>query len=289
MYTVNAGKAVPVFPLEGQISMHRSEGDLYKQPAFLNPHRKDYYLFVFVKQGDSRHWVDMKPYVLKDNTLYFTTPHQVHLKEEPKPVWGTSISFTREFMTLQQNEHLHKLPIILNPHNGHELMLSQMDAAFLEDILDKLYTEYCNPGQWQQRMLCAYLHVMLTYLSRLYTEQFTDHATTSGRLLLKRYQEKVEELFQQLHEVGDYAALLNISAGHLSEVVKAQSGKPAIAHIHDRIILEARRLLFHTESSVKEIAFDLGFSDASYFGRFFKNETGLTPAGYRTGIRKIYH
>ena len=83
--------------------------------------------------------------------------------------------------------------------------------------------------------------------------------------------------------------MLNISAGHLSELVKAQSGKPAIKHIHDRLVLEARRLLFHTSKSSKEIAYDLGFSDASYFNRFFKRETAITPNDYRNQIREMYH
>ena len=95
--------------------------------------------------------------------------------------------------------------------------------------------------------------------------------------------------FRELKEVGDYAAGLNISAGHLSEVVKVQSGKPAIKHIHERLILEAKRLLFHTNTPLKEIAYELGFSDASYFNRFFKRETDLTPAAYRSKIREMYH
>ncbi|MGI4875571.1 MAG: helix-turn-helix domain-containing protein [Janthinobacterium lividum] len=53
-------------------------------------------------------------------------------------------------------------------------------------------------------------------------------------------------------------------------------------------MLEARRLLFHTHQSVKEIAFALGFADASYFNRFFKRQTGATPAGYRASSRKMY-
>ena len=88
--------------------------------------------------------------------------------------------------------------------------------------------------------------------------------------------------------MGAYAALLHLSAGHLGEVVKAQSGKPAIAHIQERLVLEARRLLFHTPHSVKEIGFDLGFADASYFNRFFKRQTGVTPAAYRASSRKMY-
>jgi len=83
--------------------------------------------------------------------------------------------------------------------------------------------------------------------------------------------------------------MLNISAGHLSEVVKEQSGKPAIAHIHERLILETKRLLFHTDQSVKEIAFRLGFEEASYFNRFFKRIVGDTPLTYRNTIREMYH
>ena len=86
-----------------------------------------------------------------------------------------------------------------------------------------------------------------------------------------------------------YAEMLNISAGHMGDVVKEQSGKPAIAHIHERVILEAKRLLFHTDYVIKEIAFHLGFEDASYFSRFFKRMTGHTPVDYRLNIRKMYH
>jgi len=135
----------------------------------------------------------------------------------------------------------------------------------------------------------AYLTVLLTYLSRLYKEQFKDNNISADKLLLKNFQAKINECFRELREVGDYASRLHISAGHLSEVVKMQSGKPAIKHIHERLVLEARRLLFHTNNSLKEIAFDLGFSDSSYFNRFFKRETGVTPAGYRANIRKMYH
>jgi len=129
---------------------------------------------------------------------------------------------------------------------------------------------------------------MLTYLSRLYIEQYQNHHLSADTILIKKFQAEIDEHYKQLHEVGDYASRLNISSGHLSEMVKNQSGKPAIKHIHERLILESRRLLIHTTDSLKEIAFELGFSDASYFNRFFKRETGETPAGYRSAIREMY-
>jgi AraC-like DNA-binding protein len=108
-------------------------------------------------------------------------------------------------------------------------------------------------------------------------------------VLLKRYLNKIEDNYTQSHEVADYADMLNISPGHLSQVVKEQSGSSAITHIHDRLIMESKRLLFHTDHSIKEIAFRLGFEDASYFNRFFKRMVNDTPVAYRTTIRKMYH
>ena len=294
MHTLDTEQHIPVYTLDREglpgnktFRMLRPEGAMNFRPDSLFPHRKDYYHLVFVRHGSSRHWVDMTPYVLKDNTFYFTTPSQIQIKEDPKPLWATAISFTNEFLALQENAVLTKLPIIRNPQNGHELPLSDADVAVVEDLLAKMMNEYHRPGEWQQPMITAYLTALLTYLSRLYTENFKN--TSPEQLLVQKYQAKIKEYFRELHEVSEYASLLNISAGHLSEVVKAQSGKPPITHIHERLILEARRLLFHSQNAIKEIAFELGFSDASYFNRFFKRETGITPAEYRTNTRKMSH
>jgi len=295
MHTLHSQPPVPVHAFKrgaaagaSSFTIARSEGGLVYEADMLLPHRKAYYLLVFVKHSPGRHWVDATPYERQDNIIYFSTPTQILVKEEPAPSWSTHLTFTEEFLALQQNAALRHLPLIQNPHNGHELRLAAADVAFVEASLASLEAEYHRPGEWQHQLLSAHLTVLLTYLSRLYTEQFTGAAPSADRLLLKTYQAKVEECFRELHEVGAYAGLLHLSAKHLSEVVKAQSGKPAIKHLHERLVLEARRLLLHTQRPLKEIAFDLGFAEPSYFNRFFKRETGITPAEYRTTSRKMY-
>lgn len=297
MHILNYNQQVPVYSLEPDevtgnknFRVYNYEGSLPNQSDLLIPHRKDHYLLVFIRcAGATRQWIDMTPYILQDNTVYFTGPNQIIVKEEFKQLWSTGIAFTGEFLSFQENASLSKLPLIQNPKNGHELLLTKADIIFVEDTLAKINAEYQYPSEWQQRMLAAYLMVLLTYLSRLYTEQFKDSDISMNKLLLKNFQAKINECFREFREVNDYASLLNISAGHLSDVVKMQSGRPAIKHIHERLVMEARRLLFHTDNSLKEIAFDLGFADASYFNRFFKRETGVTPAEYRANIRKMYH
>jgi AraC family transcriptional activator of pobA len=296
MIAAEKTQTVPIYSLvqdkltgNKNFRVYNFEGNLPDEADLLLPHRKDHYLIVLMRKGGSRQWLDMTPYTLKSNTVYFYVPNRIIVKEGTEALWATGVAFTKEFLSLQGNAALAKLPIIESPQGGHELLLSDADIAFVEDLLSKINVEYRNPNDWQQRMLGACLSLLLTYLSRLYMEQYKAQESSPEKSLLSNYQAKINESFRELKEVGDYAAHLNISAGHLSEVVKIQSGKPAIKHIHERLVLEARRLLFHTNNSLKEIAYDLGFSDASYFNRFFKRETDSTPAQYRAKIREMYH
>ncbi|KXH79699.1 AraC family transcriptional regulator [Chryseobacterium kwangjuense] len=269
--------------------MYHFDGERPNLGDLLVPHRKDHYLVILVRKGgQARQWIDMKQYSLQDNTLHFLSPGQLIVKEESAKITSVGVGFTPEFLSMNHHASLADLPLLRNPHDARALTMSDADIVFTEDLFAKIAIEYKQPGEWQHRMLISYLSVLLTYLSRLYSEQHKATEISPERTLLKNFQAKVNESFRELHEVSDYAAKLNISAGHLSEVVKVQSGKSAIKHIHERITLEARRLLFHSSHSLKEIAFSLGFSDPSYFNRFFKRETGLTPSDYRTSTREMY-
>jgi len=272
---------------EKPFTMYLYEGSLPHRSDLLVPHRKDHYLIVFTRKATGvRQWIDMQPYVLKDQTVYFTGPDNVIMKEDASLLWSTGMAFTSDFLTLAGTS-LSGLPLLQNLQNVHELNLNEADLLFMEEVLNRLQLEYENPGEWQQKMILANLSLLLTYLSRMYTEQY-GKGVSAEKAFLKKYQAFIDQHFKKWHEVNNYADLLHVSAGHLGEVIKMQSGRPAIKHIHNRLVLEAKRLLVHSEQTSKEIAFDLGFADSSYFNRFFKRETGQTPTGYRSGIRKMY-
>jgi AraC family transcriptional activator of pobA len=249
METLTSRPPVPVHPFKGNdregFTMARSEGDTVIEADMLLPHRKAYYLLVFVRQNQGRHWADLTSYEHRPNTVFFSEPGQILVKEEPTPFWGTHLEFTPEFVA--RHAGLAELPIVQNLHHGHELRLTAAEADTVEALLAQLEAEYQRPGEWQQRLLGAYLTVLLTYLSRLYTEQYAEATPTPDQRLLRAYQAEVEARFREVHEVGAYAERLHISAGHLSEVVKAHTGRPAIKHLHERLVLEARRLLLHSQ------------------------------------------
>jgi AraC family transcriptional activator of pobA len=224
MQTLNAELEIPNYPFEPDEKTgnpmfriaHNFCNVTYFKRDMLIPHRKDQYMLVFIKDGSSKHWVDMTPYTLRPNTLYFTVPHQVQMKEEPQPSTGTIICFTDEFLALEENGLLKQLPIIQNLLNAHELHLTSGDVAFVEDIVIKIDAEYQAKNSWKNGMLMAYMQVLLIYLSRLYTEQFKSNEAYPDRQLLKRYLARINEDYKETHEVAAYADMLNISAGHLS-------------------------------------------------------------------------
>ncbi|RYZ21838.1 MAG: AraC family transcriptional regulator [Chitinophagaceae bacterium] len=270
-----------------QFRVYQFECMTVDRAELLVPHRKDHYLVVFNRSTGGRQWVDAQPYVLQAGGLYFYGPEHVIVKEELRDLQTTGIAFTQAFLDASGHEALSKLPLLRKPA-VHELLLDAADIAFVEEVLARIDAEYRRPGPWQTAMLGSLLSVLLTHASRLYTERYPGNKPTEERQQLRRFQEAVATHYRTLHEVADYAALLHLSPGYLSELVKAQSGRPAIKHIHERILMEARRLLFHTDAALKEIAFDMGFADASYFNRFFKRETGLTPAAWRAQNREMY-
>jgi AraC-like DNA-binding protein len=103
-----------------------------------------------------------------------------------------------------------------------------------------------------------------------------------------RFQALLEERFRRLHRVADYAGLLALTPGHLNQLTKAATGQTASALIDARLILEAKRLLAHSDATVAEMADELGFADASYFGRHFRRHVGQPPGAFRATIHEKY-
>jgi hypothetical protein len=108
------------------------DGDKPNQSDLLIPHRKDHYLLVFIRRAGRRQWIDMTPYMLKENTIYFTGPNQIIVKEEFNQLWSTGIAFTKEFLSFQENVSISTLPLIQDPQDGYELLLTEADIDFVD-------------------------------------------------------------------------------------------------------------------------------------------------------------
>jgi AraC family transcriptional activator of pobA len=101
------------------------------------------------------------------------------------------------------------------------------------------------------------------------------------KLLEKHYLELARGVLETPFHVQNYASVLNLHPNYLSQVIKSKTGKSVAAWISEKSVATAKALLKNTVLSTKEIAYRLGYSEATHFSRFFKKQTGVTPAAYR--------
>jgi AraC family transcriptional regulator, transcriptional activator of pobA len=156
--------------------------------------------------------------------------------------------------------------------------------ALISQIVDEMKTE----GMQQDEVIVSYLKVLLISATRLKVEQQAISVGTEidGKQLvvLQDLKNAIEENFKLKHSAGEYALLLNLSSNALARITKTYFNKTISDLIAERIIIEAKRELYLTKKTIKEIAYELGYEDEYYFSRFFKANAEVSPQLYRDTI-----
>ncbi|CCH31012.1 helix-turn-helix transcriptional regulator [Actinosynnema sp. NPDC047251] len=242
------------------------------------PHRHDFYEILYLTGGEGLHVVDFEPYPIVPNALYFLAPGQVHFWKDTEQVAGRVLVFAEEFLL--------DLPGVPPPFLGGspELRLTGDHRGLVEGILADMAHEYRVRGSGYATMLQSYLHILLVRTQRL--RQVRPEAPVSS--LAWQFIRLVDKHVLTERSVTAYAERVGVTAGHLTDLVRAATGKTPGAVIRAALALEAKRLLARTELSAAQVAHRLAFEDASYFGRFFKRETGTSPGDFRREVREKY-
>lgn len=153
---------------------------------------------------------------------------------------------------------------------------------FITELFAAIHEESQGQRRYKDLSLDALVRVLVIWLARNVVSESgtTQKAGRAGRHHT-RFTKLVDDHHKTQWSVADYADAIGITASHLNAVCKQVSGRSALESIHERLILAARRELAYTDRNIAGVAHHLGFTDPSYFARFFKRETGLTPAEYR--------
>ena len=158
--------------------------------------------------------------------------------------------------------------------------LDKKEISLWLDEFKFLEKELLSKEEFMNDALFYSTSLLLVRASRLFKSKHVK-SLHMGSDFLFNFQELIEANFLILKTPREYAARMNVTPNYLNALCKKKSGKSAGELIRQRILLEAKRLLAHTKLSASEIAYKLNFQDNSYFGRFFKKSTGLTPEGFR--------
>ncbi len=288
-----SSEQLPVYSLQNFSSPERKSQQFQVEVFDANrhfsvkyPHRHDFFEVLFLRKGSGYHVIDGNKYVIKPPSVFFMSPGQAHKLELSNDIEGFIFIFTSDFYLLNRSNQngLIEFPFFYNIHQDNPPLFlgSEKDILFLESLFRQGIAEMNQPGAYTFEMLRSILDLILTLCAARYQVDDNLLIKGKGQMLVKKFFHLVEENNQKKLLLSDYAGMIGVTPNHLTQTVKLLTGKTSSQIIKSKQLLEIKRLLFHSNLSVSEIANKLNFEDQSYFSKFFKRETGLTPLQYRS-------
>ena len=251
--------------------------------------RNNYYSLIWVKEGSGKLKTNFSEYGFEENTLFSFAPYQPFMLSSAL-VKGVAIYFHSDFFCI----HKHQTEVTCNGvlfNNIYQTPFFQVDETLegtLDKVIEQIKAEIQRPGLAQYELLISLMKIFLISASRTKAQQQPDSipSTTGAKepVILQNLKEAIEKDFKSKHTPQDYAIHLNISPNALAKITKAHFNKTLTNLIAERIIIEAKRELYLTNKSVKEVAYELGYDDEYYFSRFFKKNVNISPQAYRETV-----
>ncbi|MFJ8046749.1 helix-turn-helix domain-containing protein [Streptomyces luteogriseus] len=247
-------------------------------------HRIDFHVVMLFGAGPVRHMVDFTEYEAMAGDLLWIRPGQVHRFSRSSEYRGTVLTMQPGFLPRSTVEatglYRYDLPPLLRPDAAQ--------LAGLQAALAQLLREYEDNSTLPLSLHTAVLrHALTAFLLRL-----AHLAASSAQALRQRsdstftlFRDAVERDFATNHSVSAYADALGYSRRTLVRAVRAATGETPKAFIDKRVVLEAKRLLAHTELPIGRVGVAVGFPDAANFSKFFHQHTDQTPAAFRAELR----
>ncbi len=198
--------------------------------------------------------------------------------------------FNRDFYCIIDHDaEVSCVGLLFYGHHSVPTVRLNSDELRKLDLLVKVFKdEYSEPDDnLKTEMLRVILKRLIVKLTRIYKKQAQLEELSGDELdVVRKFNLLVETNFKKHHQVQDYADLMHKSPKTISNLFSKYSDKSPLEVIHNRIILEAKRLLIYTDKSAKEVAFELGFSDIPNFSRFFKKNLQSSPTQFRISHKK---
>jgi AraC family transcriptional regulator, transcriptional activator of pobA len=272
-------------PIQFRMDSLASLGD---KPQGKTPHRHDFYAIYYVTGGEGLHTIDFVSYPLVPDTLYFVSPGQVHYGQFSRPMEGYIVGFLEDFLLCfgPSSGCIYELSFFHNVSQYPKLHLNRSEATKIKSLISDMEREYLVNTPDRTLMLRSYLHILLVNIQRLYVAAYPEQHSNRDSSFVRKFNHLVSALYMSERTVRSYAVKMGVSTGHLSNTIKSLTGLPPKKMIRQQIMMEAKRLLAHTNLSVSEIIQHLNMEDLSYFSRMFKHTTGLSPSAFREMICK---
>jgi len=249
------------------------------------PHQHNFHQFLFFEEGSGTHLIDDKKYEVMEKSIHFISPNHIHHLKVSDNTKGYVCMFKEElfFINNEPKNFLEEVDLFSNWNTNPLVELGDTAFSELKGILESIRLEYGHQKLRKNEVILMMLKLFLIKASRL-CANCTNVEISNKRRNIENFLGLIDENCSKNLPINYYAQQLNISSTYLNRLVNEVYDKSVSDFINERIILEAKRVIRFSTKSVKEISYELGFEDPSYFSRFFKKHANLTPVEFRNEI-----
>jgi len=252
-------------------------------------HRHDYYEICLFEKGGGNHSIEFDTYDIKSESISVIFPRQFHHLNTDKNAKGMTIMFNEELFCseiLRQELRAYFVDLQLKLNNMQLNPVQYQEIATLCHMIQNLFKDLNIIRKEQIRHLIKLILLKLMDFSKfsVLTKQEASDANT-----FLEFSNLVDEQFKDVRFVSEYSVQLGLSSKKLNALSKKFRGQTALQVIHDRIFLEAKRLLAFSGMSHKEIAYELKFDSPSAFNKFIHAKTGYAPSELQFKLTNIHN
>jgi len=240
------------------------------------PHKHDdYYELIFLCEGEGFHWIESEKYLVSTPEVFFLGPGQLHCWQFTSIPKGYVMLFRASFF----NDITESNTITLYKQLFKIAQIGLTVDCGISVLLNEIYKEYISTSDYSIHIIHGILRALFAKLLNFAEVKINDSVIPVS--LYSRFTDLVVKKSIKMRKIKDFAILLNTTPQNLNATCQKHAGKCASDFISQQLILEAKRLLLHTDNTINEIAYLLSFNDASHFVKFFKRIEGLTPSNFR--------
>jgi AraC family transcriptional activator of pobA len=254
---------------------------------FVNsPHRHNTYITILFTKGTGAHQIDFSSYKVIPGSVFLLSPGQAHSWSLSEDANGFVFFHTGDFYnSIYVNRKVEDFPFFYLSSNYPVVYCHSKNINKIEELFKEILNEFKTGLIHRERKLGSLVDLVYVELTRIYYNKGDNQEKkNSNYTKVKNLLKLIDENFKRKKSAAEYADLMNMTSRHLSRICQEVLNKSTSDLIYERIILEAKRLLTHTDTSVSRVAEQLGFDDYSYFVRFFKTREGKTPKEFQNSM-----
>lgn len=257
---------------------------IFDYPCRINAH-----FIMICSSGTSSLNIDLDEYTIEENSLVIISPNNILQVHGSSDTTGVVIGFEEQFVQHIDINLRGLLPLFLQLQKHPVLRVSPEQCRNLQELVRNMADEMVHSKElpYFDEIIRSYFDLFIYKMGSIVGQYLRNSALVESSAKSRneeyfhRFMRTLTNNYKTERSVGFYASQLCITPKYLTTLIKKVSGRSAAEWIDSYVVLEAKNLLRYSNMSIQEIAYYLNFSNQSFFGKYFKHQTGMSPSAYK--------